>query len=158
MLEITNLTFSKINKKFLIKAADVASAVLNIEKEISLVFVCDARMKAINKKYRGKNRVTDVLSFGELNEIYICLPEARRQVKNQIPPTPPLQKGGTGGGVLRKGRAEKLLKTSLNSELTRLLVHGIVHLKGYNHEKSAVEAAKMRKIEEKILKNLRIKI
>ncbi len=128
MLEITNLTPSKIDKKFLIKAADVASAALNLDEEISLVFVCDARMKTINKKYRGKNATTDVLSFEDLNEIYICLPQAKRQAK--------------------------LLKTSEKAELTRLLVHGIVHLKGHDHEKSAKEAEKMRQIEEGILKNL----
>lgn len=149
-LEITNLTKIKIDTKFLQKVARAALAVLRVrrsllvrrslgegegaggcsnEKEISLVFVGDAKIKELNKKYRGKNKTTDVLSFEELNEIFICLPFAKKQAE--------------------------LLKTSLKAELTRLLTHGIVHLKGYNHAKSAEEAARMSKVEEKILRSLK---
>ena len=128
-MEITNLTKTKIDTKFLQKAAQAALAVLGVEKEISLVFVGDAKIKELNKKYRGKNKTTDVLSFEELNEIFICLPQAKRQVK--------------------------LLKTSLKAELTRLLTHGIVHLKGYDHAKSAKDAERMFGVEEKILKSLK---
>ena len=131
MIEITNLTSKKIATSFLKKIADEAIKVLGKKelKNISLVLVGDARMKSLNKKYRGRNRLTDVLSFEGLNEIVICLPQAKRQAKT--------------------------LKYSLNFELTRLLVHGIVHLKGYDHEKSAKEAKKMREIEEKILRSLK---
>ncbi|MBU2264586.1 rRNA maturation RNase YbeY [Patescibacteria group bacterium] len=142
MLEITNLTKTKIDTKFLQKAAQAAFAVLRAprshakrgeggkvkKEEISLVLVGDAKIKEINKKYRGQNKITDVLSFEELNEIFICMPQAKRQAK--------------------------LLKTGLKTELTRLLTHGIVHLKGYDHVKSAREAERMLKVEEKILKKL----
>ncbi|MEK7067663.1 MAG: rRNA maturation RNase YbeY, partial [Patescibacteria group bacterium] len=67
------------------------------------------------------------LSFEELNEIFISLPQAKRQ--------------------------DRLFKTGLKPELTRLLTHGIVHLAGYDHEKSAQEAERMFKVEEKILRN-----
>ena len=125
MLEITNTTKAKIDTKFLQKAAQAAFAVLHTEKDISLVFVGDAKMKEVNKKYRRKNKTTDVLSFEELNEIFISLPVAKKQAK--------------------------LLKTSLKVELTRLLTHGIVHLSGYDHEKSACEAERMFAVETKIL-------
>lgn len=125
MAEITNLTSSKINTKSLLKTADVASAVLGMRKDISLVLVGDAKMKELNKKYRGKNKITDVLSFEELNEIFICVPQAKKQAR--------------------------LLKTSLKTELTRLLTHGIVHLKGFDHETSAQEAERMFVMEKKIL-------
>lgn len=135
MLEINNLTKTKISVKFLQKAAQAAFAVLAVcpggsgeEKEISLVFVGDAKMRALNKKYRGKDKTTDVLSFEEVNEVFICLPQAKRQAK--------------------------LLKTSLKNELTRLLTHGIVHLAGYDHEKSAQEAERMFAIEKKILNKI----
>lgn len=128
MLEIANLTKTKIDTKFLQKAAEAAFAVLPFKKEVSLVFVNDAKMKELNKKYRAKNKTTDVLSFEELNEIFICLPQAKRQ--------------------------SKLLKTSLEIELTRLLTHGIVHLKGFDHEKSAQEAERMFVLEKKILEKL----
>ncbi|KKT25524.1 MAG: putative rRNA maturation factor [Parcubacteria group bacterium GW2011_GWA2_43_9b] len=130
MLEVFNRTKIKIDTKFLQKVAQAALAVLRAKKEISLVFIGDAKMKELNKKYRGKNKTTDVLSFKELNEIFICLPFAKKQAK--------------------------MLKDSLKAELTRLLTHGIVHLKGYNHAKSAQEAERMFKVEEKILNSLQI--
>jgi len=127
MLEITNLTKAEIDKKFLQKAAQAAFAVLRLQdKEISLVLVGNAKIKELNNNYRGKNKVTDVLSFEEMNEIFICLAQAKKQAR--------------------------LLKTSLKSELTRLLVHGIVHLNGYDHERSEAEAERMFAVEKKILK------
>jgi len=131
MLEVVNLTETKIDTKFLQKVAQAAFAVLGIKEEVSLVFIGDAKMKELNKKYRGKNKTTDVLSFKELSEIFICLSVAKKQAK--------------------------LLKTGLKSELTRLLTHGIVHLQGYDHAKSAREAERMFEVEEKILLKLRLK-
>ena len=128
-MQITNLTKTKISTKFLQKAAQAAFAVLNLKENVSLVLIGDTKMKELNKKYRGKDSVTDVLSFEELNEIFICLPRAKRQAKE--------------------------LKVPINCELTRLLTHGIVHLKGYDHAKSAREAARMFRIEEKILRRLK---
>ena len=126
-MDITNLTKNKIDKSILAEVAKVAVKVLGKKglENISLVLVGDAKMKELNKKYRGKNRVTDVLSFEELNEIFICLPQAKRQAK--------------------------ALKHPLNCELTRLVVHGIVHLKGYEHEGSKRQAARMLAVENKIL-------
>jgi len=132
MLEIANLTKHKIDKNLLKNAAANALAILGTRglENISLVLVGETKIKALNWKYLKRNRVTDVLSFEDLNEIFICVPEAARQ--------------------------SKLLKTSLNSELTRLLAHGIVHLKGYEHERSKSAELKMREIENKILKRIKI--
>jgi len=129
-LEITNFTKYRVDKGYLEKTTNKAIAVLGKKglEEISLVLVGDAKIKALNKKYLDRDRVTDVLSFEGLNEIFICVPQAARQAK--------------------------LLKTSLNSELTRLLVHGIVHLKGHEHEGLKQEAKRMEKIENKILNNV----
>ncbi len=126
MFEITNLTKTKIATDFLQKAAQAAFAVLDMkDDDISLVLISEKKIKELNGKYRGNNVVTDVLSFEDLNEIFICLPQAQRQ--------------------------SKLLRTSQKNELTRLLVHGIVHLKGFDHEQSKTAGLEMRKIENKIL-------
>jgi len=124
MLEITNLTKTKIDIKSLQKAARAAFAVLRMKKEVSLVLVGDAKMKELNKFYRQKNQTTDVLSFEELNEIFISLPQAKRQAREA--------------------------KKSTIAELMKLLTHGIVHLAGYDHEKSAKEAEGMFAVEKKI--------
>jgi probable rRNA maturation factor len=131
-LDISNLTQEKIDEKLLRKVASGVIDFLGGEKleQISLVIVGEEKIREINKKYRRKDAVTDVLSFEKLNEIFICLPQAKKQAG--------------------------LLKTSLNFELTRLLVHGIVHLKGYDHERSKKEADEMEGIERQIVKDLKL--
>lgn len=129
MLQITNLTRRKIDKKILKEVFEATKKVLRKKtEEISLVLTGDTKIREINKKYRRKDQTTDVLSFEGLNEIFISLPQAEKQAKER--------------------------KIGLNCELTRLFVHGIVHLAGFNHEKSKTEAAKMEKIEDKILSKI----
>jgi len=119
VVEINNLTTDRIDKSFFKKNTGKIVNFLKIKiPEISLVFVNNSRMKNLNRRYRGKNRVTDVLVFdyGRLigdplksqGEIFICLPRAKRQAK--------------------------LLKHSLKNELVILLIHGILHLAGYSDE------------------------
>ncbi|MBI4709236.1 MAG: rRNA maturation RNase YbeY [Candidatus Portnoybacteria bacterium] len=128
MLEITNLTRHKIYGRELIEVAQKVLKIVGSEnlKEISLVFVDEKKIQEINKKYRRKNKPTDVLSFEGLNEVFICPQVVAKQARE--------------------------LGVSFESELMRVLVHGILHLIGHDHEKSAKEAEKMRKIEEKILR------
>lgn len=104
--------------------------------EIGLVFVNDARMRALNRAYRGKDRPTDVLafsaregSFGNLNsgllgDVVISTETARRQADAM-------------------GRG-------LDEEALHLLIHGILHLLGYDHERSPREAGRMRRLERAI--------
>lgn len=120
MIEINNLTTNPIDQDFFKK---VAEEVLEGEKkrgaELSIALVGQGRIRELNKRYRGKNRVTDVLAFGEnskfrpiqgLGEIVICLREVKKNAKK--------------------------FNQSFEKELTRVLIHGTLHLLGYNHEKS----------------------
>lgn len=129
-MEITNLTGQKIDKFFLNKVA--REALRSVDKknigDISLVLVGKEKIKEINKKYRHKNKPTDVLSFEDLNEIFICPGVVKKQAKN--------------------------LKVQFKSELARVLIHGILHLAGYDHEKGRKEAEKMRELEEKIIQKI----
>jgi rRNA maturation RNase YbeY len=97
-----------------------------------------ARMRRLNKQYRGKDRPTDVLSFPAfdsfpvkrlpllpLGDIVIC-PEVALKQANDFGVTPAC-------------------------EMARLLVHGFLHLCGYDHEKSSKEEATMFKIQERLL-------
>lgn len=98
------------HKKFLEKIAEKTLKTLKIKiPEISIVLVGDNKIKELNKKYRKTNRVTDVLAF-DYGEIFICLPQAKRQAKQ--------------------------LGHSLKKELAILLIHGILHLAGYDDETS----------------------
>jgi probable rRNA maturation factor len=83
-------------------------------EEISVLICGDRAMRGLNRRYRGKDRTTDVLSFpagrpgGFLGDIVISEPEARRQARRA---------GVSLDGVMRK-----------------LLLHGLLHLLGYDHE------------------------
>jgi probable rRNA maturation factor len=79
---------------------------------VSIAILPDARVKTLNRKYRRKNRGTDVLSFpgigNYLGDIAISRGIAQKQAK--------------------------LLGHSLATELRVLALHGLLHLLGYDHE------------------------
>lgn len=96
---------------------------------INIVLCSDEMVRTLNADYRKLDKVTDVLSFewhdpDLLGEIYI----AKAQVKRQAP----------------------LYGNSYYLELKRVLVHGLLHLCGYDHIKTA-ERRRMRQREEEIL-------
>jgi probable rRNA maturation factor len=108
MIEINNLTRQKINKKFLTRVAKNILKRENRVLDISIVFVGEKRIKELNKKYRKKDKPTDVLSFGNgLNEIVICLKIVEKSAKKNNAP--------------------------FKKELAEVLTHGILHLLGYEH-------------------------
>ena len=124
------------------KLALLLEAIVNAEAPgrnlgcINLVFTSDRRIRALNKQFRNFDRSTDVLSFGfddpedpedTFGEIYISVPTARRQT-------------GKYG-------------TTLTDELLRLACHGMLHLFGYDHVKTA-EAKGMEAREDHFLKRL----
>jgi probable rRNA maturation factor len=106
-----------------IRAVEKADAAPFRATGISIALVDDARMKTLNRRFRGVNRTTDVLTFGAdpaevdesrpLGEIVISLEQAGRQAR---------QEGH-----------------SLATEVRYLLVHGILHAFGYDHEKDRGE-------------------
>jgi probable rRNA maturation factor len=80
---------------------------------VTVALVADARVSALNRQYRQKNRPTDVLSFpahepGRLGDVAIALGVARRQAR--------------------------AAGHSLGTELRILALHGLLHLLGYDHE------------------------
>lgn len=127
-----------VESKLLSKIAHRALEVLGLNNaELSIVLVSDAQIKRLNKLYRNKDKPTDVLSFpiGEkvngwliLGDIVISVDTARRQAKE--------------------------FGYSLEEELKRLLVHGLVHLLGYDHELGGEEEKKFFELEEFVLREL----
>jgi probable rRNA maturation factor len=169
MLEIHNFTQNEIDEKFFQRVAEVVLKVvgkeepdlnlLKSETEISLAVVGDGRMRKLNKMYRGKNRVTDVLAFDNKSVIPYLAKAFPRLKKDQdlefIEPPDGIKR--LGEVIICYPRAKKQAKRlghSLEKELTILLIHGILHLLGYEHEKGGTEAEKMKEMEEKILKQL----
>jgi len=120
-----------VNKKIFEKIIKTTMNILKINKNIGigLVFVNKNFIQQLNKKYRKKNKPTDVLSFGSINEnigdIIIC-PEFANEEK-------------------------KLFKLSFRLMIVKLFIHGFLHFLGYNHNKR-VEKRKMADLEDKIIK------
>lgn len=134
MIEINNLTNKEVNEEFLKKLADKILKEEKREGNLSIVLIGPKRMRKLNKKYRGKNRVTDVLSF----------------VGDESIPIPPGQKIDLGEVVICLREVKKNAKRfgqSFEKELAHCLIHGILHLFGFDHERSQREAEKMKERE-----------
>lgn len=145
MLLIRNLTKKKIDEKLLhlVEKKTLSSLNMNGSREISLVVCGEKRIRTLNRVWRGKNRPTDVLSFGV---------EENKNSKRFI--AAPDRIGCLGEVLICYSVALKQARRygcSLNEEMARLLVHGILHLAGYDHEKGGKEKEKMLALQEKIL-------
>lgn len=141
MIEINNLTARTVSEEFIV---NVAKLVLKGENKknasLSIALVGPKIIKALNKKYRGKNRATDVLAFCENSKLK----------------TP----GGLGETVICPGEVDKNAKRfgfTFKKELARVLIHGLLHLLGYDHERSEKEAKKMERKQEYYLSQLEIR-
>lgn len=147
ILSIRNFTKNKIDRSYLFYVADkTLKKVKNREPvEISLVIAGERRIRNLNKEYRGKNRVTDVLSFG--NKEDGC------ESKFVMPPAKLLNLGEIFICFLKAKRQSEIKKHSVGKEISILLIHGILHLLGYDHEKDD-DAVVMQKLEKEILDNL----
>ena len=125
MIEVNNLTTVKVDEEFFKK---IAEKVLEEEsaswrkgnKNLSIALIGQGRIRELNKRYRGKTRVTDVLAFPnnefDLGEIVICLREVKKNAQR--------------------------FNSTFKKELARVSIHGILHLLGYDHEKSDAQAKK----------------
>ncbi len=146
MITVINESSTRISKVFLKKWLRRVHLELKKKKiksrlnecDLSLVFVTKQKSKKLNKKYRKKNKPTDILSFGslkvssrngELPELVICSDIVRLQAKEN--------------------------KHSFQNELGYLILHGVLHLLGYDHEKSKVQAAQMFRLQDAVFEELR---
>ena len=114
--------------------------------ETSLVFTDSATVQRLNRDYRGVDEPTDVLAFHLLSE------------KETSPPfvLPPDSITHLGEIIVSYPQAVEQAKEqghSVNKELALLIIHGILHLLGYDHEKSE-EEAKMRAREKELLEKV----
>ena len=111
--------FNKAGGISLLTVKKISRDVLCREKRktagLAIVFLNAREIKKLNLKYRRKNCPTDVLSFGSkeqdyLGEVIICPEEVRKNVRKN--------------------------KVVFKEEMARVLIHGILHLLGYDHQKS----------------------
>ncbi len=98
----------------------------------------DTGIAALNRTWRGKNKPTDVLSFS--------------QVEGEGAPASAL--GDVVISVETAARQARRAGTSLDQEMRRLLVHGVLHLLGHDHVHGGRQAQKMKAAEERLLRAL----
>ena len=119
-------------------ARQVLHAVGESKTLLSIEIVGDGRMRRLNRGYRRRDRTTDVLAFATregpgpssllLGDVVISLPQAIRQAHEN--------------------------KQPVDHELVRLLIHGVLHLCGYDHERGAGEARRMALRERQVLRRI----
>jgi probable rRNA maturation factor len=135
----------KVNQQKIVKLLRKALQLLELQKaELSILFVNDRTMKMLNRTFRGVDKTTDVLSFPQLSA------EEPKSV-SAIVKTSELLNSQTsevllGDIVINLHRAIKQAiehGITLNEELKRLTIHGLLHLLGYDHEKNKYQKKKM---------------
>lgn len=106
--------------------------------ELSLSLVSDRAIRALNRSYRGIDSATDVLSFSQIEQAGIA-PTDPHSVMND----PGLPLGDVVISIDTALAQARELRTQPAARIRRLLIHGFLHLLGYDHERSSAEARKM---------------
>ena len=124
-----NIVVSNLNKKHRIDEKFIKKIVENILKilkkssntKLEIVFLNDRTIKPLNKRYKDADRATDVLSFnlGSCGQILISSDMALRN--------------------------SRVFNTPLEKELVLYVIHGILHLFGYDDEKPKARSRMLRK-------------
>jgi probable rRNA maturation factor len=132
---------SKVDTSLLVaRARGVLRAVGHARSELSLSLVDDAEMRELNRSYRQIDRPTDVLSFSLVEGEGAAF------------------RGGLLGdvviGIETAARQAAARHRAIDEEVARLLVHGVLHLLGHDHEEEG-EARRMRAEERRVWRSVR---
>ena len=108
--------------------------------ELSIVLLDDRAIAALNARYRGQDRATDVLSFSLL--------------EGENPERSGKLLGDVVVGLETAARQARRARRGLDQEIARLLIHGTLHLLGYDHQHDE-EAREMRREERRLWRAIR---
>jgi pyridoxine 5-phosphate synthase len=140
----TDVTSSALSVTSLQKRAEQLLRLLKLgRKDLSIVLMNDAEIASFNNKYRKRKGPTNVLSFSAQDE-GAALPFE----------VPPDDLGDILISVETAEREAQLANKSLDNRLTELILHGLLHLLGYDHERSENEALSMWDKEQELLHKL----
>jgi len=141
MIEVLNRQRRrKINTKQWCNFTEEALRVLGkSEQSATIVFVADEAIKKLNRQFRGKNYATDVLSFPSEAEVF--------EVDQQK------HLGEVVISVQRAAAQARDNDLSFSNEVKQLILHGLLHLSGYDHE---TDKGEMNRLELKLRKQLGI--
>ena len=115
-------------------AARATAAIGNSDSSVTIAFVSDKTIRQLNRQFRGFDKATDVLSFpsadvdgSNLGDIALSVDTAAKQAKEN--------------GL------------AFEEEIAQLILHGLMHLSGYDHE---TDNGEMNRLELRLRKKLRI--
>ena len=116
-VDVTGEAVPRFSRREIAQFARKVLLALDREGDVTIALVDDAAMTELNRKFRRKNKTTDVLTFpGDapyLGDIVISVDQARRQALSE--------------------------KHALPTEIRYLILHGLLHALGYDHETDAGE-------------------
>jgi rRNA maturation RNase YbeY len=104
--------------------------------ELSILLTDDAMISELNRRYLHKNGPTNVLAF---------------PMREKSFPGQPAMLGDVVVSLDTAVKESTQTGESIEGTVTRLLVHGVLHLLGYDHEESRAEASRMKKEEARLL-------
>jgi probable rRNA maturation factor len=115
---------------------------------VGVAIVGDRRVRTLNKRYRGRDYPTDVLSFPACAPAYARRKSARATARQARTPQPliPNPDEYLGDIVIARGVARRQAQTLRHSEATEMRVlalHGLLHLLGYDHERDGGTMARV---------------
>jgi probable rRNA maturation factor len=162
MIDLVNLQRKvKLDtSEFRIYIGNLSSVVSEADgKTLSVAFVSDKRMTELNKFFRGKDSTTDVLSFPHETDDFLSERAELSGGTSELEINPPVTTGGSdflGDIVISAEQAERQAKEnklSLENEIKQLILHGLLHLCGYDHE---TDGGEMNRRELDLRKKLKI--
>ncbi len=123
-------------------AAEVAPELANERLSASLLFTSDAEIHALNREWRARDKPTNVLSFPMLT---------RAELLDLPPEGPPELLGDIALAYETCAREAEEKRIPLEHHTAHLIIHGLLHLAGHDHEISPADAAAMEALEIKAL-------
>ncbi len=134
--------WAELAEQALEAARSLAPELANPRLTTSLLFTCDAQVRRLNRKWRGKDQPTNVLSFPmlEREDLLALAFDGPPELFGDI---------ALAGEICTREAEEK--GVSLDHHAAHLIIHGLLHLAGYDHEISAEDAAAMEALEIKAL-------
>ena len=99
-----------------------AQAALRLRGQVTVLLTTDAAIRSLNRRFRGKNKATDVLSFPSAQDLPQNAKPAERVVGDLAISVPTARRQAAEHGH------------ALTAELRVLILHGLLHLAGYDHE------------------------
>jgi len=146
-IEVNAATKPSVSRNVLEEVFRAFLSEMHVHKKssVSVAFVSEKEIQKLNKKYRKKNKPTDVLSFSEVEKFPLASLKKSPSYLGEIAIC----------SVVAKKQAEEK-KHSFRKEVEILTVHSMLHLLGYDH-KTEKQAGIMEALEEKIVKKIKIK-